>query len=71
MLVHDKNPGNEVLAECFVELGEKVRLIAKDNGEILDLTDPDMEIGSLRVYLISMLMDSHTTRRGALPGPEL
>ena len=63
MLIYEHNPGRTVLAECSVELGDTVRIIAKDDGEILDLTDADRKVDSLRTYVISNLIGNVTTRR--------
>ena len=63
MLIYDCNPGKTVLAECAVEIGESIRLITKDDGQILDLTDTDQNVISLRSYTLSNMLESHTTRR--------
>ena len=56
MLICEKNPGVRVQAECTVIIeGEKIRMITRDTGAKLDLADPDMEIDSLRSYVISNL----------------
>ena len=64
MLIYDNNPGRTVLAECAVEIGDTVRVITKDNGRILDLTDTDSSVTSLRSYTLSSLLEAHTIRRG-------
>lgn len=64
MLIYDSNPGRTVLAECAVEIGDTVRVITKDNGRILDLTDTDSSVTSLRSYTLSSLLEAHTIRRG-------
>ena len=63
MLIHDENPGRTVLAECAVEIGDAVRLITKDNGRILNLTDTNRDVSSLRAYILSSLLETHTPRR--------
>ncbi len=63
MLIADRNPGRTVHAECAVEIGEFIRLITKDDGKILDLTDADHRVISLRAYVLSNMLESHTTRR--------
>lgn len=63
MRIHDCNAGRTVLAECAVEIGETIRLITKDNGRIMDLTDADRDVGSLRAYALSSLMEAHAPRR--------
>ena len=63
MLIHDCNTGKKVYAECAVEIGESVRLITKDDGQIVDLTETDRDVTSLRSYALSNMLESHTTRR--------
>ena len=63
MLVYDCNPGKTVLAECTVEIGDAIRLTAKDDGRIMDLTDIDRDITSLRAYTLSNLLEAHTVQR--------
>lgn len=63
MLVHDCNPGRTVLAECAVEIGGVIRMITKDDGRIIDLTDSDRDVGSLRAYTLSNLLEAQTARR--------
>ena len=63
MLIHDCNPGKKVHAECAVEMGEVIRLTSKDDGRILDLTDTDRHVTSLRAYTISNMLETYTTRR--------
>ena len=63
MLIYDCNPGRVVRAECSVEIGESVRYITKDDGQILDLTDTDSRVISLRSYALSNMLGSHTTQR--------
>ena len=63
MLIRDCNPGKTVLAECALEIGEVIRMITKDNGRIVDLTDTDHRVGSLREYIISNVLEAYTTCR--------
>ena len=63
MLIYDNNPGRVILAECMAEIGETVRLITKDDGKIIDLTDADRHITSLRSYVLSNLLGAHTAKR--------
>ena len=63
MLICDSNPEKTVLAECSVEIGESIRLITKDDGRIVDLTDTDQNVTSLRTYALSNMIESHTTQR--------
>ncbi len=57
MLIHDKN-ASQVQGECCVNVGEKIELIARDNGVFFDMTDPDMKVTSLRAYLVSSAVDT-------------
>ena len=63
MLIQDCNPGKTVLAECAVEAGESIHLITKDNGRIIDLTDTDRDVSSLRSYTLFSLLETKTTLR--------
>ena len=63
MLVYECNIGRTVLAECAVEIGGVVRMITKDNGRIVDLTDSDRDVNSLRAYTLSNLLEAHTVQR--------
>ena len=51
------------MAECAVGIGKSIHLISKDNGRIIDLTDTDRDISSLRAYTLSNLLEVHTVRR--------
>ncbi|MBQ8942177.1 MAG: multidrug transporter MatE [Firmicutes bacterium] len=63
MLIYDNNPGKTLFAECMVEIGTTIRLITKDNGKIIDLTDTDQNITSFRSYILSNLLEAHTVKR--------
>ena len=63
MLIYDCNPGKKVLAECMVEIGESVRLITKDDGQIVDLTNTNRNVDSLRAYVLSNIIEHHTVHR--------
>ena len=63
MLIYDCNQGKKVHAECTVELGEVIRLISKDDGRIVDLTDTNQQVRSLRSYALSQMLESHTRMR--------
>ena len=55
LLIHEKND-KRLLMECSLLIGEKVNLIFRDDGESFDLTDEDMDITSLRSYILSRIM---------------
>ena len=63
MMIYDCNAGKSVCAECAVEIGETIRLITKDDGQIVVLTETDRNVTSLRSYALSNMLESHTTRR--------
>jgi hypothetical protein len=67
MGIHDCNPGRTVLAECAIEIGDVVRIITKDDGRIVDLTDSDLGVSSLRAYTLSNLLQAHAARRVHMP----
>jgi hypothetical protein len=67
MGIHDCNPGRTVLAECAIEIGDVVRIITKDDGRIVDLTDLDLGVSSLRAYTLSNLLQAHAARRVHMP----
>ena len=67
MLIHERNNGKRrhVLAEYMIELEEEehVRIIIRDDGEIFDVTDEDLNVTSLRSYFVSRLMTTQRLRR--------
>ena len=66
MLIYDcsRGQGRPVLAECMVEIGDSVRMITKDNGQITDLTNPDQGVRSFRAYFFSNLVEAFTKHHG-------
>ena len=64
MLIHEKNQETRILAECaFLLEKDMIRIIARDTGVQLDLSDSDMAISSLRSYIISSVADSVCSRK--------
>ena len=63
MMIHEKNPGTTVLAECFIRPGKKIRMTTKDNGVLFDPTDSDLEVSSLRSYVLSNIMRQYESRK--------
>jgi len=57
------HPGRKVLAECTVDIGDVIRLTTKDDGRIVNLTDTNRDVSSLRTYILSNLLESHTVQR--------
>ena len=63
MMISDNNPGRTVLAECSLIIGEHLTLIIKDDGKIFDMTQNDMEVSSLRSYVMSNLIGSFSVKK--------
>ncbi len=63
MTIYERNDGRRVRAECSVEMGERVRLITKDDGTLFDLTNVDRKVDSLREYVVSMVIGSYVQKR--------
>ena len=63
MMIYEKNPGMVVLAECFIKPGEKIYMTTKDNGVLFDPTDSDLEVSSLRSYVLSSIMSRYESRK--------
>ncbi|MBR5113415.1 MAG: multidrug transporter MatE [Clostridia bacterium] len=64
MLIYEKNPGRSIQAECAVLIeGGRIRMISRDTGCKVDLSDPDMEIDSLRSYVISSVTNQISSQK--------
>ena len=64
VLIYEKNPGVKVQAECAVLMdNNKIRMITRDTGDSVDFADPDMEIDSLRSYVISSITNSISSQK--------
>lgn len=62
MLLHEKNAGRAVQGECALLLeGDRIRLIARDTGIKFNLSDSDMEVSSLRSYVVSRVAETIST----------
>ena len=56
-LIREKNPGKMVYAECCLRIGDReVSMELWDSGTALDITDTDLQVSSLRSYVLSSLM---------------
>ncbi len=67
MLIYEKNPGRSRQAECAVLIeGGRIRMISRDTGCKVDLSDPDMEIDSLRSYVISSVTNQISSQKNHL-----
>ena len=59
MIVHDRNEGKKILADCTVMVDdEKISLITRDNGEVFDVTEVNGDIKTFREYVTAQLMTS-------------
>ena len=56
----NKNSRKAILIEIslFFE-SDSVLIIARDSGDLFDLTDPDLHISGLSGFILSGLMESH------------
>lgn len=59
LLVREKNPGKRIYAECTIRIANDVQMILRDSGVIFDVTDADMPISSMRVFVLSSMMEYH------------
>ena len=58
MLIREKNGGRAVLSECTVALRpEGVQIIAKDEGELFDISEEDVTVTSLVSLAVSAYME--------------
>lgn len=68
MLLREKNSGGSVEAECsLLILDDRIRMIFRDTGASFDITDADMDISSLRSYIVSNLATHVSYKRTHLP----
>lgn len=64
MLLWEKNEGTTIRGECALVLtGDGVRMITRDTGVIFDLSDADLEVSSLRSYVLSSVAERVTARK--------
>ncbi len=62
-LIMEKNSPKKVYAECTVIIDDRVHLILRDSGVIFDITDSDMSVTSLQVYVLSGLMAHQRSKK--------
>ena len=62
MAVKDRACGRRLLGEVTVDLNSGVLVTLRDDGEIFDITDADLQITSLRGYLVASMMCAHDGR---------
>ena len=59
MLIYERNKGKEVGAECSIIFeDEKIRIICRDNGKVLDLSEDDIKMDSFRSYVLACFMSN-------------
>ena len=63
MVVYDRNSGKHIKAEVTVDLNDGLMLVLRDDGVIVDITDADARVSSLRSYLVSNPMTAIPGRR--------
>ncbi len=64
MYIHEQNPEKSLQGECILQLREdSIRMITRDNGKKLDLTDPDLKVECLRSYVISNISQNVSSQR--------
>ena len=58
MLIYEKNEGRHVLSECYVLLiPEGVKIIAKDDGILFDISEEDVSVTSIASFAVSAYME--------------
>ena len=63
MLIKERNARRKIRAELSLDWSDGVTVVIRDDGEILDITDADARVSSLRSYLVSNLMTVIPCRR--------
>ena len=64
MLLIEKNGEGKYYGECVLQLGRKsIRMITRDTGVKFDLADSDMEVMSLRSYVVSNVAESISNQK--------
>lgn len=59
MMVYNKNKGKTIYGECsIIILDDKIKMILKDDGELFDITDEDINIDSLSSYVVSSMLSN-------------
>ena len=58
MLIHEMNGGRVILGECAILLrSDSVQLITRDDGEIFDIADENMNVTSLSAFVLASYME--------------
>lgn len=59
MMVYNKNKGKIVYGECTISiLDDKIKMILKDDGELFDITDEDINVDSLSTFVVSSILSN-------------
>lgn len=67
MTVYDKNPGRDVCAECTIVLEpDRIKMIGRDDGRIMDFSEADLKLDSLRSYILTRLASRKNISTGYL-----
>ena len=68
MFVYELNKEKTVLAECLLTMKpDHIEIMEMDDGQAFDLTDEDMDISSLRAYMITNVASKWTPQKTWLP----
>jgi len=62
MAVMDRNSGKKLLGEATLDMNDGIKLTLRDDGEIFDITDADQRISSLRMFLVTSIMERQNSR---------
>ena len=64
MMVYNKNKDKTVYAEATIDINKnKIRMILKDDGELFNITDEDVNVDSLRTYVVSNVLQEAVERK--------
>ncbi len=68
MFVYELNKEKTVLAECLLTMKpDHIEIMEMDDGQAFDLTDEDMDISTLRAYVITNVASKWTPQKTWLP----
>lgn len=64
MMVYNKNKDKTVYAEATIDINKnKIRMILKDDGELFNITDDDVNVDSLSTYVVSNVLQEAVERK--------
>ncbi len=62
MLIYERNPQGNVCAECSIVIKDDImKLVGRDDGKEIDISDEDMRLESFRSYVLSRLISDRDT----------